>query len=356
MFRRKLLIGAGAAALALVLLPITAAAANGVGWGALGHHGRHFGHPAPGGAVVNIENGPNGPVLVVGGAGAGYMPGTSSTQASYAYPAGSSLYFATVDPTTYGASPFHQYQAGCTTTVVDTDSEGALSCTGAETDLSADWPAFTTNGNPIAGPGVNPGLLGAVYRPDLGTFQVTYAGHPLYLFDPGPASFFGANFYETVAPLPPWNTAWYLLSPWGTPASGPATLETEAQQSGTTYSGTELAAEMLPNAVPGGATVSVYTFSGDRPYFSTCYGACARDFIPLYTVGAPTTATGVNAGAVGVIRRADGSEQVTYDGHPLYLYSQEQPLAGPGGLVTTGSAGNGEGVSAFGGTLSLVTP
>jgi predicted lipoprotein with Yx(FWY)xxD motif len=356
MLKRKVFIGAGVAALALVVLPITAAAAGGVGWGAFGHPGRHFGHPAPGGAVVSIENGPYGPVLVVGGAGAGFMPATSTTPASYAYPAGTSLYLATIDPPTYGATSFHQYQPGCTTTVVSDTAEGALSCTGTELDPSADWPAFTTNGFPIAGRGVNPSLLSAVYRPDLGTFQVTYAGHPLYLFDPGPDSFFGANFYESALPLPPWNTAWYLVTPWGTPASGPASLQTEAPQAGTTYNSTELAAVMLPNAVPGGAAVSAYTFSGDRPNFSVCYDACAREFIPLSTVGAPTLGAGVNTSEVGVIHRFDGTEQVTYDGHPLYLYDAEQPLAGSGGLITNGSAGNGNGVSGFGGTLNLITP
>ncbi len=54
--------------------------------------------------------------------------------------------------------------------------------------------------------------------------------------------------------------------------------------------------------------------------------------------------------------RADGTEQVTYEGHPLYLCSQEQPLANESGLITTGSAGNGKGVSAFDGTFDLVTP
>ena len=46
-------------------------------------------------------------------------------------------------------------------------------------------------------------------------------------------------------------------------------------------------------------------------------------------------------------------------GHPLYLYDQEQPLVDPGpppSLITNGSAGNGDGVSAFGGTFSLVSP
>lgn len=240
--------------------------------------------------------------------------------------------------------------------MVVSEAEGPLSCTGPETDTSADWPAFTTTSYPIAGPGVNRFLLGAVYRADLGTFQVTYAGHPLYLFDPGPASFFGANFYETVQPLPPWNTAWFLISPWGTPATGPATLETESPQAGTTYSSTELGAVMLPGT--GGATVSVYSFSRDF-HFSNCYGACATEFIPLRTVGTPVLGVGVNPSAVGVIWRADGTQQVTYNGHPLYIYDQEQPLVNPGpppSLVTNGSAGNGDGVSAFGGTFSLVSP
>jgi predicted lipoprotein with Yx(FWY)xxD motif len=353
--------GVGALFLTLLLFPVTAATADGDG--SFGHH-EHHGFETPGSAVVDLENGPYGPVLVVGGAGAGYIPPTSTTPASYAYPAGSSLYLATVDPSTYGASWFHGYTPGCTTTVVPNTSQGPLSCTGPETDQTADWPAFTTRGYPIAGPGVNRWLLGAVWRSDLHEFQVTYAGHPLYLFDPGPNSFFGANFYETVLPIPPWNTAWYLLSPWGTPASGPASLGTEAPQPGTTYTSTKLTGAMLPNAVnpPNGLPVSLYTFSADGPNFSRCYGACARDFIPLYTVGTPTVGTGVNGSAVGVIHRWDGTEQVTYDGQPLYLYSQEAPLPNPTPppmappIMANGTTGNGQGVTGFGGTLSLVNP
>ncbi len=347
--RRTWFVGAVAAIVALLALP-SAASATG-----FGHHPlRHFGgRPTPGAAVVSLESGPYGPVLVVGGAGAGSVAATSTSPASTLFPAGTSLYEATVDPPTYGTAFFHGYRAGCTTTVVVSEAEGPLSCTGTETDPSADWPAFTTEAPPVAGPGVNPLLLGAVYRTDLDAFQVTYAGHPLYLFDPGPASFAGANFFETVQPLPPENTAWFLLSPSGTPATGPATLETESPQAGATYTATELAAEMLPGT--GGAAVSVYTFSRDS-HFSTCYDACARDFIPLDTVGAPTLGAGVNPSAVGTVWRADGTRQVTYDGHPLYIYSQEQPLAGASGLVTTGTGGNGNGVSAFGGTFDLITP
>jgi predicted lipoprotein with Yx(FWY)xxD motif len=360
MLKNVMALGAGGALSALLLLTGTATATAAAPTAAApaplpASSSGGGGHTDPNAAVVNLENGPYGQVLVVGGAGAGYKPATAKKPAHYLFPAGTSLYFATVDPSTYGSFWQQPYQPGCGITVVDT-GQGPLSCTGSETDRQADWPAFTTDSYPVAGPGVNRWLLGAVYRPDLGAFQVTYAGHPLYLFDPGPNSFFGANFYETVAPLPPWHTAWFLLSPQGTPATGPAALLTESPKKGTTYDTTELATTMLPGVVPGGVAVSVYAFSGDTQWWSRCDGACAQDFIPVTTVGQPTTAAGVDSSAVGVIRRWDGSEQVTYDGHPLYIYSQEQPLVGKKGPKTTGTAGNGNGVSAFGGTFTLVSP
>lgn len=302
-------------------------------------------------AFVSTESGPYGPVLVVGGQGAGYVPASSSTPATFIYPAGSSLYYATIDPVVFGGFFF---EPGCTTVLVTTptlEGPGPLSCTGSETDAQADWPAFTTDRPPVAGPGVDPRLLGAVYRRDLRTFQVTYAGHPLYLFDPGPDSFFGANFFESVLPLPPWHTAWYLIAPDGLPATGPAALEVQAPQAGTTYTSNALSVEMLPGI--GGAPVTVYSFSRDTRSQSRCFAACAREFVPVRTAGPPTEGPGVNAALVGEIRRDDGTYQVTYDGQPLYIYSQEQAFLGTTGYAT---AGNGNGVHAFGGTFTVVSP
>ena len=332
MFGRTLAIGVGASIVALLgAVPLTAAAASAAS-------------PSRAGAVVDLENGPYGEVLVVGGAGA-----------AGPYVAGSSLYFPSVDPPAFSSN--HHYQAGCGTKEVPHGKHGhLLSCTGPVGDRSADWPAFTTKGRPVAGAGVNQSLLGMVHRSDLNADQVTYAGHPLYLFDPGPNSFFGANFYETVQPLPPWHTSWYLVSPSGTPATAAAALETEAPQPGSHYQQTKLAVEMLPGIAPGGVAVSAYTFSGDQSDFSECYGPCSIDFIPVYTDGAPVAGTGVNAGALGVISRFDGTKQVTYHGHPLYIYSKERPLPGKHGPSTTGTTGNGKGVSAFGGTFHLVNP
>ena len=358
MISTKLRVAIGtAAALAVVLAAgIPAAYAH-------GSHGYGTGYGAAEAAVVSLESSPYGPVLVVGGPGAGYVPAnpgtTPPTPATYIYPAGSSLYSPTIDPPApkgwFGAP----YEPGCLTIEVEHTAFGTLSCTGLETDEHADWPAFTTARKPIAGPGVDPHLLGSVYRADLGTFQVTYAGHPLYLFTPGANLFDGQKLPETVLPLPPWHTYWFLLSPEGLPAAGPAHIETEAPRAGTTYSSTVLATEVAPEAPeipPGGVAVSVYSFSRDSRWHSHCVGPCAREFVPVLTDGAPTAGEGVNAGKLGEIVRHHGSHQVTYDGHPLYLYNQEQPLVGETGLVTTGTAGNGNGIHAFGGTFTLVSP
>jgi predicted lipoprotein with Yx(FWY)xxD motif len=45
------------------------------------------------------------------------------------------------------------------------------------------WPALTTSGRPVAGPGVSSALLSTIRLPN-GKKQVTYAGHPLYMYAP----------------------------------------------------------------------------------------------------------------------------------------------------------------------------
>jgi predicted lipoprotein with Yx(FWY)xxD motif len=54
------------------------------------------------------------------------------------------------------------------------------------------WPPLTTSGRPLAGPGVKPSLLSSIRLPS-GARQVTYAGHPLYLY--APASERGETYY-----------------------------------------------------------------------------------------------------------------------------------------------------------------
>jgi predicted lipoprotein with Yx(FWY)xxD motif len=236
---------------------------------------------------------------------------------------------------------------------------GVYSCTGPMTDFinsvpGDDWPALTTTVTPQAGAGVNQKLLGIVGRPGIGR-QVTYAGHPLYLFDPPSGSFMpeGEDYFETAAPLLPWRGIWRLVSAkGGQPVAGPATIEAETLPNGKTA----VAAEEFPNLID--TVVTVYSFSLDHPGSSACTGACATTWIPVLTTGKPHV-TGVAANEIGTVRRRDGTQQVTYGGKPLYLYSAERfvdPTSGAGPL-TTGTVGNGNGLAGpDGGIFSVVSP
>jgi hypothetical protein len=115
------------------------------------------------------------------------------------------------------------------------------------------WPALLTKGAPIAGPGVNPRLLGTVTRTDFDFLtggppvkQVTYAGYPLYRFflDQAPGDTQGANLDDPVTSPP---AVWYLVDPRrGAPAPGRAQLqlETALTVGGTAPNATVLAATM----------------------------------------------------------------------------------------------------------------
>jgi predicted lipoprotein with Yx(FWY)xxD motif len=96
-----------------------------------------------------------------------------------------------------------------------------------------------------------------------------------------------------------------------------------------------------------GAERTLYVFSVDPPGKSSCVGACARVWLPARSFGGkPQPGTDVGAPSVGNIQRPDGSEQITFNGHPVYYYSGD---AGPG-------QSNGHGRSEFGGLWSAQPP
>jgi predicted lipoprotein with Yx(FWY)xxD motif len=90
--------------------------------------------------------------------------------------------------------------------------------------------------------------------------------------------------------------------------------------------------------------MTLYMFASDHNGKSSCSGACAK-FWPPYT-GTPKASAGLNASLLGSTPRADGSTQVTYDGHPLYTYSGDPA---PGDI-------NGQGVNTFGALWWVVAP
>ena len=80
----------------------------------------------------------------------------------------------------------------------------------------------------------------------------------------------------------------------------------------------------LKTATIGGSTVltnakgfTLYSFGPDTPASSKCYGSCAAYWPPV--TGTAAARSGV-PGRVSTINRTDDSEQLTYNGHPLYTY------------------------------------
>ena len=85
----------------------------------------------------------------------------------------------------------------------DTQDSGASTCAD---DCLANWPALLTDGDPVAGEGVDAALLGTITRDD-GTTQVTYNGWPLYYYAEDTAA--GDTTGQGVGDV------WFLVTPEG---------------------------------------------------------------------------------------------------------------------------------------------
>ena len=90
---------------------------------------------------------------------------------------------------------------------------------------------------------------------------------------------------------------------------------------------------------------TLYLFKADSRSKSACSGACATAWPPLSTSGKPTAGTGLTASKLGTITRSGGQRQVTYNGHPLYLFIKDKK---PGQLT-------GQGLTAFGAAWYVVS-
>jgi predicted lipoprotein with Yx(FWY)xxD motif len=91
---------------------------------------------------------------------------------------------------------------------------------------------------------------------------------------------------------------------------------------------------------------TVYLFAKDTGPTSTCSGECAVQWPPVTTKGKPKVGSGVTANEVGATSRSDGKTQVTYNGHPLYLF------VGDSGAGDT----SGQGIDAFGARWYVLSP
>jgi predicted lipoprotein with Yx(FWY)xxD motif len=72
-----------------------------------------------------------------------------------------------------------------------------------------------------------------------------------------------------------------------------------------------------------GTGQAIYLFDEEQTSKPECYGACAEAWPPVLTEGSPAAASGTKQDLLGTTKRADGTTQVTYGGHPLYFYAHE---------------------------------
>jgi predicted lipoprotein with Yx(FWY)xxD motif len=190
-------------------------------------------------------------------------------------------------------------------------------CTGT---CAAIWPPLLVSGPKapfVAAHGVKRRALGTVRRAN-GTYQVTYFGHPLYEFirDTRPYAVSGENVAS-------FDALWQLDSLRGAPTAGVATVRLEHTRQGLVLS--------VPTAF--GTHRSLYALTYDLAHKVTCTGPCAAIWPPLLSAAKPRAGRGVNRRALGLVRASDGTRQVTYDGHPLYLFAFDLGAGAPSGLT-----------------------
>jgi predicted lipoprotein with Yx(FWY)xxD motif len=100
---------------------------------------------------------------------------------------------------------------GMTLYIFDPDAQGPSTCFDG---CAASWPPLIAD-QPVAGDGVDGGLLGTAEREDDGAMQVTYDGWPLYRWagDDQPGDTTGQGVQDV----------WWVIAPDGTPIRGEAT-------------------------------------------------------------------------------------------------------------------------------------
>ena len=129
-----------------------------------------------------------------------------------------------------------------------------------------------------------------------------------------------------------------------TPAASSATAQASSPAAAPSSSAAAMTVGLVSvSGIPGKFLAdsqgrTLYLFEADKGGTSTCAGACAAAWPPVTASGMPTAGSGVNEALLGTVKRSDGTEQLTYNHHPLYYFAAD----------TAGGSAHGQGVKAFG--------
>lgn len=224
-------------------------------------------------------------------------PSVQATQAATSVATQSAVQGPTVGLGT--SKDFPKILVGPTGLTLYTFITDTLNQTTCEGQCAKAWPPLTVaSADQVTVADGIPGKIGTFTRKD-GTLQVTYNGLPLYTWfkDKNPGDTTGNRVLRTWWVVTPATTAYIYHDP------------------------------KLGSILVGPNGMTVYTFAKDTPGVSNCTDKCATAWPPLTVKSADSLVSGVNLpGKFDTITRADGTRQVTYNGMPLYNFSQDQAI------------------------------
>ncbi len=186
----------------------------------------------------------------------------------------------------------------------DVAGSGKSVCNGA---CATAWPPLmSTGGQPVKPDGL-PGELSVITRDD-GSQEVAYNGQPLYYYaaDAAPGDTTGHGV----------GNVWYVVPPGTAAVSAPAPTEPTVKLA-------QAGALGLVLAGPDGRTLYMFTKDVAGSGKSACNGACATAWPPLMSTGGQPVKPDGLPGELSVITRDDGSQEVAYNGQPLYYYAAD---------------------------------
>ncbi|MDT7724444.1 MAG: hypothetical protein QOI21_1020 [Actinomycetota bacterium] len=184
----------------------------------------------------------------------------------------------------------------------DTAKPSKSTCDG---DCATAWPAVIAQGD-VEVQGLDASAVGKVTRTD-GSEQVTVGGWPVYRFakDTRPGDVKGQGVGGT----------WFGVTPTGGKAGTP-------QAGNTKLSAGEIAGIGPILTDQDGFTLYLFTKDTKKPSKSTCENACATAWPPVIAKG-DIQLEGVDKKIVSTVKRADGSDQVTVGGWPVYRFAKD---------------------------------
>lgn len=186
----------------------------------------------------------------------------------------------------------------------DTAKPPKSNCDG---DCAKAWPPMLATGD-VQVQGVDKNLVGKVTRSD-GTEQITVGGWALYRYAKDTKA--GDATGQGV------GGAWYAANAKGGKAGQAASEAGVVKLSASNIDG-------LGAAIVDQNGMTLYLFQKDtkKAKTSACNGDCAKTWPPVLSNG-KVELQGIDSKKLGSIKRADGTEQVTIGGWPVYTFSKD---------------------------------